>query len=257
MSGDNGAVLEGSRSIIDDLYQPDRSPPEIANRFLRYIREATGVADPFATMKAAELERARVAALRFEQLFSPSLGGVLRFAALGNSLDFFADTGYDVKNFLFVADIAAIEEEVGRGQEEALILADNVGEFFFDLPLIRLLEERGKRVWYAVKERPVQNDLSMPDVEQWGLRSLFDNIVSTGTDEVGMRCEQLQGVVRELWESGAPVIAKGMGNYETISEFDGGRRVVHILKVKCASVAEALGRGHGEHTAFIGGDHGS
>jgi damage-control phosphatase, subfamily I len=257
LSGGNGAVLEGSQRIIDALYAPDKSPPEIANQFLRHIRETTGVTDPFAATKAQEFERARPAAERFRTLFPSSLEGVLKFAALGNSLDFFADTGYDVDNFRFVADLGAIEAEVNRSNGNALILADNVGEFFFDLSLIRLLEDRGKRVYYAVKERPVQNDLSMADVEQWNLRSLFGNIVSTGTDEVGMRSEQLQGLVRDLWKSDALVIAKGMGNYETISEFDGGRRLVHIVKVKCASVAEALGRKVGEHTAFIGGDHGS
>jgi damage-control phosphatase, subfamily I len=257
LSGGNGAVLEGSQRIIDALYTPDKSPPEIANQFLRHIRETTGVTDPFAEMKAQEFERARLAAEGFRKLFPPSLEGVLKFAALGNSLDFFADTGYDVNNFRFVADLAAIEEDLSRSSGDALILADNVGEFFFDLSLIRLLEDRGKRVYYAVKERAVQNDLSMPDVEEWGLRSLFGNIVSTGTDEVGMRSEQFQGLVRDLWEGSALVIAKGMGNYETISEFDGGRRLIHILKVKCEPVAEALGRKHGEHTAFIGGDHGS
>ena len=257
LSGGNGAVLQNCRRIIDDLYATDRSPPEVANRFLRHIRETTGVTDPFAVMKAQEFERARLTAERFRGLFPSSLEGVLKFTALGNSLDFFVDTGYDVNNFRFVADLAAIEEEVDRSNTNVLVLADNVGEFFFDLSLIRLLEDRGKRVYYAVKERPVQNDLSMPDVEQWNLRSLFGNIVSTGTDEVGMRREQLQGLVRDLWESDALVIAKGMGNYETISEFDGGRRLVHILKVKCESVAEALGRKVGEHTAFIGGDYGS
>ena len=38
------------------------------------------------------------------------------------------------------------------------------------------------------------------------------------------------------------VIAKGMGNYETISEFDHERPVVYVLKVKCRTVAETLGR---------------
>jgi uncharacterized protein with ATP-grasp and redox domains len=123
--------------------------------------------------------------------------------------------------------------------------------------LIRFLEEQGKRVHYAVKEGPVQNDLSMADVKLHGLPALFGNIMSTGTDEVGIRREQMQGRVKELWESDALVIAKGMGNYETISEFDEERPVLYILKAKCKTVAEALGRGVGEHTSFIGGAHGS
>jgi uncharacterized protein with ATP-grasp and redox domains len=52
------------------------------------------------------------------------------------------------------------------------------------------------------------------------------------------------------------VIAKGMGNYETISEYDNERSVIYLMKVKCRSVAEATGRPVGEHVGIIGGDHG-
>ncbi|MGD0488075.1 MAG: ARMT1-like domain-containing protein [Syntrophorhabdales bacterium] len=52
------------------------------------------------------------------------------------------------------------------------------------------------------------------------------------------------------------VIAKGMGNYETISEFDHERPVVYVLKVKCRTVAETLGREVGTYIAIAGGDHG-
>jgi damage-control phosphatase, subfamily I len=43
------------------------------------------------------------------------------------------------------------------------------------------------------------------------------------------------------------VIAKGMGNYETISEYDGERPVAYIMKAKCSSVAKALGRNVGDY----------
>jgi uncharacterized protein with ATP-grasp and redox domains len=48
-----------------------------------------------------------------------------------------------------------------------------------------------------------------------------------------------------------------MGNYEAISEFHDERPVIYNLKVKCKTVAEALGRNVGEHTSFIGGVYGS
>jgi uncharacterized protein with ATP-grasp and redox domains len=66
-------------------------------------------------------------------------------------------------------------------------------------------------------------------------------IISTGTGEVGINREQIRGVIKDLWEGGGAVIAKGMGNYETISQFDPGRSVIHIMKVKCSAVAEDVG----------------
>lgn|GEM_PF-2477397 len=60
----------------------------------------------------------------------------------------------------------------------------------------------------------------------------------------------------KMWDDGSMVIAKGMGNYETISEFDHERPVVYVLKVKCRTVAETLGREVGTYIAIAGGDHG-
>ena len=255
LAGGNGAVLEGCYRMIDRLYSPLKSPTEISSQLLRYIRGQTGVADPFAAKKLLEFHRARVAAEEFRELFPPTLEGLLKYSCLGNSLDHF-EGSYSVADFHFLGHVDAIQDEIRTSGSEALLFADNVGEFFFDLPLIRLLEDAGKRVHYAVKEAPAQNDLSMPDVEAYGLRGLFSNIISTGTDEVGVRREQMGGNIKELWESDALVIAKGMGNYESISEFDEERPVVYNLKVKCETVAEALGRNVGEHTSFIGGAYG-
>jgi len=123
--------------------------------------------------------------------------------------------------------------------------------------MIRFLESAGKHVYYAVKEAPAQNDLSVADVELYGLRDVFSNFISTGADEVGMRKARMVGPVKALWESEALVIAKGMANYESISEYHDERPVIYNLKVKCKTIAEALGRTLGEHSSFIGGVYGS
>ena len=65
-------------------------------------------------------------------------------------------------------------------------------------------------------------------------------------------------VVHACWDDDRHtlIIAKGMGNYETISEFDGERPVVYVMNVKCVSVAEALNRRVGEYIAIMGEEHG-
>ena len=256
ISGANGALVEHCCHLIDKLYSPLKSPTEISNQLLKFIREQTGVADPFATKKAMEFRQAKEAGEEFRSLFAVDLEGLLKYSCLGNSLDYF-EGSYDVSGFHFLGDVESIRDEITSAGREALLFGDNIGDFFFDLPLIRFLESAGKNVYYAVKEAPAQNDLSMPDVELYGLRNLFANIISTGADEVGVRKERMAGTIKALWESDALVIAKGMGNYEAISEFHDGRPVIYNLKVKCKTVAEALGRNVGEHTSFIGGVYGS
>ncbi len=256
LSGANGALTERSFDLIGRLFSAEKVPTDIANAVLQFISRATGTADIFAGKKDAEFKEARDAAALYRSAFTGDLEGLVRYSCFGNSQDYFGGR-YDVADFRFNGDVAAIEKMLTGPAREVLFLGDNAGDFFFDLPLVRFLENAGKRVQYAVKGSPAQNDVTMPDVERWKLRTLFPNIISTGAGEVGLARERMSDAIRDLWGSDALIIAKGMANYETISEFDRERPVIYLLKVKCGTVAEALGRNVGEYTCFIGGVHGS
>ena len=67
-----------------------------------------------------------------------------------------------------------------------LYLADNAGEQFFDRPLVASLRRRGWRVLYAVKAGPIQNDLTLADLEASGLRAALEPVVDTGARTVGL-----------------------------------------------------------------------
>lgn len=243
-------------ALVDRRYSPEACPPDIANEVLRIIRERSGVNDPYQRRKAGEFNQAACAAPLIARSFSASLDGVLKCSVMGNSVDVFVEPDYDMESFVFSGTIDMIDREINRTGPQALIFGDNIGEFFFDLPLIRHLESRDKEVFYAVKEAPAQNDLCLADVELFGLRQWFSNFVSTGAGKVGIRKDEMSPQVRGLWESDALVIAKGMGNYETISEFDHERSVVYIMKLKCHAVAESVNGSIGDYTAILGGDHG-
>lgn len=239
--------------MMDNLWNSGWTPPEIANKLHRFIRDKTGVYDPYRSMKAKEVDEARKAIDKLHTAFPETLEGSIKFSALGNSMDFFCHDGFTIEGFDFSGDIDKITKEIYTKSNVVLMFADNVGEFLFDIKLIGFLEDIGKTVYYAVKENPIQNDLSMPDVERFGFQKVFPYIISTGTDEVGMREEDLSGKVKELWEGDGIVIAKGMGNYETISEFNVERSVIHIMKVKCPTVAHAVDKNVGQYIAIIGG----
>jgi hypothetical protein len=239
--------------MIDTLWSEGKTPPEVANRLQRFIRDKTGVHDPYLPAKIKEVEEARKAIVSLQEAFPKTIEGFLKLSALGNSMDFFCEDVYTIEGFDFWGDIDNIEKEIYTKGNTVLMFADNVGELFFDMGLIRYLENLRKTVYYAVKEHPVQNDLSMADVKRFGLKEIFPNIISTGTGEVGMRKKDIKGKIAELWKSDGIVIAKGMGNYETISEFHEERRVIHVMKVKCPTVAQAVGRNVGQYIAIIGG----
>lgn len=253
LSHGNGEVLSQAYFMIDNLWNEGRTPPEVANRLLRFIRDKTGDDDPYLSIKTKEVDEARKAIANLREAFPGTLEGFLKLSALGNSTDFFCQGDYTIEGFDFSGDIDNIEKEIYTKGSNVLIFADNVGELFFDMGLIGYLEKLGKTVFYAVKEHPVQNDLSMADAERFGFKKIFPNIISTGTDEVGIRRADLGGKIMELWDGDGIIIAKGMGNYETISEFHKERPVIYIMRVKCPTVAHAVGRNVGQYIAIIGG----
>lgn len=253
LSGGDNVVLSDCYRTIEELWGKGYTPTGISNRLLKHIRNTTGVADPYTPLKIKEFEEAKKAIAVLRDGFPCSLEGVVKLSALGNSLDFFTGDGcgFDAEGLTFCGDIDKIEEEIYIKSENVLILGDNIGDFVFDIPLIEFLESKEKRVYYAVKGHPVLNDLSMPDAIRFGFVKMFDNIISTGAAEVGTRREEMKGKARQLWEEDAVVIAKGMANYETISEHPGERPVMHIMKVKCPAASEAVQHEIGTYVALF------
>ena len=88
-------------------------------------------------------------------------------------MDFFINGHYDLNNFNFVGTVDKIEDTIYIKGKDILMIGDNIGDFIFDMPLIEYLEKKGKEVYYAVREKPVQNDLSMEDVDRFGLDRTF------------------------------------------------------------------------------------
>jgi damage-control phosphatase, subfamily I len=272
LSGGGDSLRQDCFGLIDESWSDGETPPGISNGLLRLIKERTGVYDPYVAAKENEFREAKRAVAQLGPRLPFTLRGVLTLAALGNSSDFFVTDGYGEDRFHFEADMDIINDAIYIRDRDVLILGDNIGDFLFDVPMIKFLKGMGKSVYYAVKEDPVQNDLSMIDVERFAFKSVFGGIISTGTDEVGIKPEDMKGKVREIWESNATVIAKGMGNYETLSEYrrkdapetgqsgapskgHSGRRscrpVIHIMKVKCPAVADDVHKEVGTYVATV------
>jgi damage-control phosphatase, subfamily I len=254
LSADDEALCTRCFDLIDNLFAAGYSPPGISNKVLAFIKRETGAYDPYEETKAKELLEARRALGSSESQCSGSLEDALLLSAIGNSMDFFLSGGYESDELRFEADLDKIEEEIYISSNEALVLGDNIGDFVFDAALVKFLEGIGKTVFYAVKEHPVQNDISLYDVEKLGLGTIYRHTISTGTAEVGIRRKEMAGKVKEIWDNSGLVIAKGMGNYETMSEYGMERPVIHIMKVKCPAVADAVQRPVGTYIAMTGGE---
>jgi hypothetical protein len=240
LSGGADGVRDSSHALLGRIYTRDATPPAIANVLLGHIKRRTGVWDPYATIKYREFRQALSSVRRLRGEKPVLLPGLIRLSALGNSTDFFTGGTFDDGSCVLKGNTEKVEQILLNGGNEILMLGDNMGDFVFDAPLARFLEKQGKKVFYAVKESPVQNDVSMEDVARHTIEDMYSSIVSTGCAHVGLARADMAGIIERLWKGGGPVVAKGMGNFETISEFDDERQVVYIMKVKCPVVAQAV-----------------
>ncbi len=234
--------LKKALNWLEELYSPDIPPPVIASHLHRRVKKYCASKDPYAPLKEKEIEIAQKMAKVLLPAYQGSLRKLLYFALLGNAIDFFRPTEEIEKALREGLKLALDEsEKVAHKLQKAssfLLLTDNAGEVFFDLPLLSYLKERGLEVFYGVKPKPIQNDLSLPDLERLNL-SLPAKVISTGAEMVGLSLSEASKEFKEIYFGVDLVMAKGMGHFETLSA-EPGREIIFALCAKCVPVARAL-----------------
>jgi damage-control phosphatase, subfamily I len=238
-------ALKKARGLLDREFGPDAIPAAIANLMLPAIYRCSGNRDPFAARKAAATAMAARMYPRLAPAYGDDLESLLRLAAAGNALDFFREEAAAAREMAARVEFGAgavpdFRQELAGPPGLILYLADNAGEQFFDRPLVATLRRRGWRVVYAVKAGPIQNDLTLKDLEASGLRGPLEPVVDTGARTVGLELPGVSPGFRELYDAARLIVAKGMGHFETMSHL-ADPRVWFLLQAKCGPVARALG----------------
>jgi uncharacterized protein with ATP-grasp and redox domains len=212
------------------------------------------VNDPYYTVK----QQFNAAALRlYSQMRNlilesdDPLATAVRLAIAGNIIDFGVKSQLDETELkvtiskCLAEDPSGLQLEVFReAVNEAqviLYLADNAGEIIFDRLLIEQLPE-GK-ITVAVKGSPVINDATMEDAVLAGLPRIVD-VIDNGSDAPGTILESCSQSFRDFFRKADLVIAKGQGNYETLSDLD--KNIFFILKAKCPVISRNIGCKVGE-----------
>lgn len=245
-------AIETGRDVLKAEFSGERIPAMIAASAQRAIRDLCGNADPFREVKDRELALSAQLVNEAVRLSGGGWDGLFRLAALGNTVDFFRDLETAAAEMRSPVEFAVNEITVFleriKSARRILFMTDNAAECYFDLPLYRRLSETVGEVVYVVKARPVQNDLTLADLEACGLKDAFDRIETTGTDSPGLDLEAASPEFKALYSGADLILAKGMGYYETFSEIR-DPRVMYLLKAKCRPVAAALGVPQGSFVA--------
>ncbi|MFZ5981286.1 MAG: damage-control phosphatase ARMT1 family protein [Candidatus Zixiibacteriota bacterium] len=238
------AEVINSAASID----PHQTPPEMGQRIHRLIRDLTGNDDPYFEVKERFNRYALNKADEYREKIHHSprpLNTAVRLAIAGNIIDFGPQSELDddvvnqaieeaLTQPMDESDFALFEREIERA-ERILYLGDNAGEIVFDRLLIELLPR--DKIIFAVKSRPVINDATRADAEISGLGRLVA-IVENGSDAPGTILKQASAEFLKHFNRADMIIAKGQGNYETLSEEN--QNIFFLLKAKCPVIARHL-----------------
>jgi len=236
------AVGEGLKILGDD-FSLDSVTIVVATKIHDAVKKITGNPDPYRQMKDKEIAVSRELSQALK-LKHEDFASCLRFAALGNTIDFFRPIDgieREMKGRVdFVIDDSERFEARLKHAGRVLYLADNAGEAFFDLPLLRWMRQRAS-VAYVAKASPVQDDVTLEDIRRTGLEAQLGEIITTGTATPGIDFSQASAEFKREFDSADLIFAKGMGYYESLSELPAEGRVFYCFKAKCQPVADSLG----------------
>jgi len=225
-----------------------RSPPEMAQWVHRRIAEFVGQNDPYRPIKDRFNRMALKLYPTLQEWVDESddpMETAVRLAIAGNVIDFGVNgqlSETEVRHSVLHALSAPLDadlKEFSRAVSDArriLYLTDNAGEIVFDRLLIERLPP--ETVTIGVRGFPVINDATMEDAEQTGM-VLLAGVIENGSDAPGTILDDCSERFVEHFHKADLIIAKGQGNYETLSEVN--KDIYFLLKAKCPVIARDIG----------------
>ncbi|KQC12158.1 MAG: hypothetical protein APR63_03260 [Desulfuromonas sp. SDB] len=226
------------------------SPPHLAMAVYGLVEKYAGI-NPFREEK----KKANKIALNiYPQLVemirrsSDPLLTALKIAAVGNIIDLGA-YDFDIENFDLIEEInkhlamdfythnlVEFQADLETAQT-ILYIGDNAGEIVFDKALIKLLRSRDKKIIFAVRGKPVINDVTLEDAEQVGIGQ-YAEVIDSGVPAPGCILFLCSQEFQQLFQHSDLVISKGQGNFEALD--NAPRSVYFLFKVKCKVLSTNL-----------------
>ena len=186
---------------------------------------------------------------RIQQAQEP-VYAALQFAVLGNYLDFAALQGQVSFDTLDEMLDKALDMDLDRicyerfcqnlsAAKKLLYLTDNAGEIVFD----RLFAETLKKAFpqleitFCVRGAPVHNDATRQDAAAAGIPF---PVIDSGSNIGGTELSRLGSDAKAAMDSADVIIAKGMGNTETLAGC--GLNVYYAFLIKCPRFVQYFGK---------------
>jgi uncharacterized protein with ATP-grasp and redox domains len=246
------------RTMLESMRDSPLLHPQIASAMHREVCRMIGNPDPFRDLKRAGNEQA----LAVCRNVRPRLGSFRDFVlagVIGNTFD------YAVKDHDVTTDFSRFfDEEFKKGLDvdhtdeilkrcdRVVYLTDNCGEIVFDRLLVGHLKSRGSHITVAVRDAPILNDATMEDALALGFDRIADCLTTTGGGaEIGLDPEKMPSDLAKAIDTCTIIIAKGMANYESLSEYRTMPPIAYLMCVKCEMIAQDSGIRRGSKIAML------
>ena len=245
--GDEATATAFSRELVRLFLDmpPEKSSPYMGPGMVALLQKYYGVDPDRYRQEKLDSNRfvlARLEAIRsrVEQAPDPVLAG-LQFSILGNYLDFSALDGKvsfdDLEEMLDKAlemelDGQAYSDfcrDLAQGKK-LLYLTDNAGEIGFDRVFAEAIAARYPHLQITVCVRGgiTQNDATREDAAVVGIPF---PVIDNGNTVAGTELELLSDEARAAMDNADVILAKGMGNTETL--WGCGYNIYYAFLVKC------------------------
>ena len=230
-----------SAEMATEVHAAAYSAMRTKDPYIRLKIRADEVADEYVGIAeryvAASDDRMRAAVLM------ASVGNIMDFGikeAISDPDEFGKEFRDLVAQGIGYDDTETVKEILSKA-ESVVYVFDNCGESQLDKILIREIRRTGAKVTGVVRGEPILNDITMSDALRTGLGKELDALYTTSEFRIGIDLSALTPDLRKEIASADLMIAKGMANFESLSDQDVPVPVAFILRSKCAPVADALG----------------
>jgi len=197
------------------------------------------------------IKRRKTGYERFKMACMSSIvGNIIEFDIIGHDFNF-----NELENLIRTAKLTIDHTEkiykLIKKAKSAMFLPDNAGEIAFDTLLVNEIRRLGPKVTVAVKAAPILNDATMKDAREVGMEKVADELITIGTDTVGLLLEETPPEFRRKISKSDIIIAKGMANYETLTETKLKKPIAFLFRAKCNPVARSVKVDKGSNVALL------
>ncbi|ABR54474.1 protein of unknown function DUF89 [Methanococcus vannielii SB] len=228
---------------------PYKNLKESANEFaIKYLKEEEALLEDIDPLK------------RLKNKIKLSIAGnVIDFGPYGTDIDVTEKVKNTVSGTLKIDFSSELFDDLKKSKQ-IFYICDNAGEIIFDRVLIEELKKY-VNVVVSVKGMPILNDATYNDAVIAGIDKIT-RVITSGTDVIGTKFEESSSEFIEEFNKSDIIIAKGMGNYESLTEYEENPvflndkenktpklkvPIYYIFKAKCPPIAKNVGVNEGDN----------